>query len=148
MSKEKWTPFKIIPGTIVKGTGEGYMVCQTEPVHPHSLKLPDRKARYVYVHRVKMENHLGRFLTKEEAAQIDHKDKDKTNNSISNLKLTTLGEHQKDHASRGNHFWKDSPYTKKGTPHKKKSKKKEASSYNIPKVVRLYLQSYITSEIV
>lgn len=110
--RKKGPPFKIIPGSIVKGTGDGYMVCQTEPVHPHALKLKDRDARYVYVHRVVMENHLGRLLSKEEVEQIDHKDKDKSNNALSNLRLTQRGIHQKEH-SKTNHFWKKSPMNKK-----------------------------------
>lgn len=139
MSNKKWTPFKIIPGTIVKAGKEGYYYCQTDPVHPHSEKRSDRKARYIYLHRIKMENFLGRFIGKNE--QVDHKNKDKSDNSIKNLKLTSLGAHQKEHV-KTNHFWTSSSYTKKGTPHKKKHKKKEASSYNIINVVRTYLQSF------
>ena len=138
--KKKGPLFKIIPGSIVKGSGEGYLVCQTEPVHPHAIKLKDHKCSYVYVHRVVMENHLGRLLSEDEKNQVDHKDKDKTNNKLSNLSLVKRGPHQADHVKRGNHFWKSSPYTKKGNPHK--NQKKEASTSSIVNVVTIYLRSF------
>jgi len=120
----KNTLYKIVPDSIVKGTGSGYMVCQTDPIHPKSIKLKDHKCRYIYVHRVVMENKLGRPLSDEEFEQVDHKDKDKSNNSPSNLELNLRGPHQKSHTERGNHFWKTSPANKKNTT---KNRKKAAS---------------------
>jgi len=131
MSEKASIHFKIIPGSIIKATKDGYLYCQTEPVHPHSESRSDRKARYIYLHRVTMENHLGRLLTDKE--QVDHKDKDKTNNKISNLELVTNGDHQRDHVSRGNHFWKKSP--------RNKPRKKKASQELIHKVLLRYLSS-------
>jgi len=107
---KKGPPFKIIPDSIVKGSGQGYMVCQTDPVHPHSIKLPDRDARYMYVHIVVMENKLGRLL--KDGEEVDHIDEDKSNNAPSNLRLRFLGDHQRSHAKK-NKMWKDSPRTKK-----------------------------------
>jgi hypothetical protein len=132
-NKKIGPPFKIIPGSIVKATKGGYYYCQTDPVHPNAEKRSDRKARYIYVHIVKMENHLGRLLDSK-VEQVDHKDKDKSNNDISNLKLVLLGEHQKDHVSRGNHFWENSPRIK---PRKGK---KKTSSEMVNKVLLLFLR--------
>lgn len=133
----KGPPFKILPDTIVKATKGGYYYCQTDPVHPNSETRSDRKARYIYLHRVTMENHLGRLLDPEKE-QVDHKDKDKSNNKISNLELVLKGEHQKDHVSRGNHFWKTSPRNK---PQKKKHRKKKASCDMVQRVLLNYLSS-------
>lgn len=131
MSK-KGPPFKIISNSIVKATKGGYYYCQTDPIHPNSEKRSDRKARYIYLHRVKMENHLGRLIDPEKE-QVDHKDKDKSNNKISNLKLVLKGDHQKDHVSRGNHFWKKSP--------RNKPRKKKASDEMIRRVLFRYVNS-------
>jgi len=120
MSAKKGPPFKIIPGSIVKGTGGGYLVCQTDPIHPRAITLKDHKCKYVYVHRVVLENELGHLVSDDQASQIDHIDKDKTNNSPNNLRLKNLGEHQKEH-SRTNHFWKTSPLNKPHKKHKKAS---------------------------
>lgn len=137
MSKKEGPPFIIIPGSIVKATKGGYYYCQTDPVHKHSEVRSDRKARYIYLHRVTMENHLGRLLDPEKE-QVDHKDKDKSNNDISNLELVLKGEHQKDHVSRGNHFWKKSPRNK---PQNKKHRKKKASCDMVQRVLLNYLSS-------
>lgn len=49
----------------------------------------------VKVHRLIMEQHLGRNLTKNEV--VHHIDGNKKNNDISNLKVMTRGEHSKYH---------------------------------------------------
>jgi hypothetical protein len=119
MGKEKiGPPFKIIPGSIVKGTGNskkgrGYLVCQTDPVHPRAITLKDHTCKYVYLHRVVLENKLGYLISDDEVSQIDHLDGDRTNNDPSNLVLKQLGSHQKEHVDRGNHFWEKSPMNKK-----------------------------------
>jgi len=133
MSNNEGPPFKIIPGSIIRATKGGYYYCQTDPVHKNSEVRSDRKARYIYLHRVVMENHLGRLLDPEKE-QVDHKDKDKSNNKISNLELVLKGEHQKDHVSRGNHFWKKSPRNK---PHRKK----KASCDMVQRVLLNYISS-------
>ena len=111
--------FKILPDSIVKSGENGYQYCATDPVHPRALKLSDRKVRYCYVHVVKMENSIGRLLHKGE--EVHHKNGDQSDNRLSNLELTTSGEHQRDHALTDNKFWKKSPRTKP----------RKASVYNV-----------------
>jgi hypothetical protein len=122
---------KINYDDVVKATKEGYLYVTTDPPHPYGESRKDRKKKYIYLHRAVKEKELGRYLTPDE--QVDHKDKDKTNNDPSNLVLVIKGEHQRDHVSRGNHFWKKSPRNKK--------KKKTASSYMVQRVLFNYLQS-------
>ena len=121
---------KIVPCSIVKATKGGYLYCETDPPHPYGEKRKDRKKKYVYLHRAKKEIELGRYLKDDE--QVDHKDKDKENNEPSNLVLVTRGPHQKDHVSRGNHFWKKSPRNKK-------KRKKKASTIMVNRVLLSYL---------
>jgi hypothetical protein len=113
MAKKK-PLFEIIPGSIVKSGSNGYMVCQTKPVHPHAMVLKDRKARYIYVHIVVYENSVGHVLDKRKEGEIHHKDRNPANNDISNLELKKSGTHQRDHALHDNPFWKKSPRTKPG----------------------------------
>jgi hypothetical protein len=107
----KFKKFKIIPDSIIKATTNGYYYCQTDPIHPFSEKRKDRKARYIYLHRVLMENKLNRFLKKDE--QVDHIDGDKENNTLSNLRILKIKDHQREH-SKNNNFWEKSPLTKPG----------------------------------
>ena len=61
------------------------------PNHPKATKNG-----YVLLHRVVMENTIGRLLTDDE--EVHHIDKNKHNNSIENLKLLSVNEHRKLHA--------------------------------------------------
>lgn len=130
MSKKRL--FEIDPDSIVKATSGGYFYCTTTPEHPYGEKRKDRKKKYVYLHRAKMEQNLGRYLKPEE--QVDHKDGDKANNNISNLVLKKRGPHQKSHVGRGNHFWKKSPMNKPG-------RNKKASPELIYRIINKYLNS-------
>jgi len=114
--------FKINPGSIVKGTGDGHLVCTTTPEHPYSVKMKDHKKGYVYLARVLLENHLGKILP--EDTEVHHKDSDPSNNSISNLVMTTHGEHAKHHGEKRK-FWKKSPRNKPG----RKRAQKIATNY-------------------
>jgi hypothetical protein len=58
---------------------DGYVYVYS-PSHPNATKLG-----YVCEHRLVMEAHLGRLLSKQEC--VHHKDSNKLNNSISNLEL-------------------------------------------------------------
>lgn len=109
MAKDKL--FTIDKDSIVKASKQGYMYCTTTPPHPYGETRKDRNKKYVYYHRALMEQHLGRYLRPDE--QVDHIDKDKTNNTISNLRVINFKEHQRNHATDGkNQFWKHSPRTK------------------------------------
>lgn len=110
MAKKKL--FEIDKDSIIKATKGGYYYCCTIPPHKFGEKRGDRKKKYIYLHRARLEQKLGRYLKFEE--QADHKDGNKENNSPSNLILRERGPHQKSHAERGNHFWKKSPRNKPG----------------------------------
>lgn len=124
---------KINYDDVVKATKDGYMYVTTTPPHPYGEKRKDRKKKYIYLHRAVKEKELGRYLTPEE--QVDHKNKNKKDNSPSNLVLILKGDHQKDHVSRGNHFWKKSP--------RNKPRKKKASGEMIQRVIFRYINSRI-----
>lgn len=61
-----------------------------KPEHPNA-----NKKGYILEHRLVMSEHIGRPLLNNE--DVHHKDKDKTNNNISNLELLTKSEHAKYH---------------------------------------------------
>lgn len=64
------------------------------PNHPNATKNG-----YVLMHRVVMENHLGRLLEKNEI--VHHKDHNKLNNNIENLQVMDRVEHNRMHGSTG-----------------------------------------------
>lgn len=64
------------------------------PDHPNATKNG-----YVLMHRVVMENHLGRLLEKNEI--VHHLDENKHNNSIENLQVMGSKEHNRMHSSTG-----------------------------------------------
>jgi hypothetical protein len=66
--------------------GGGYRYCRTSPRHPKA------NAKGLYpLHRVLMENVLGRLLKGGE--DVHHKDEDKLNDAPGNLELRTHGAH-------------------------------------------------------
>lgn len=67
---------------------DGY-IYEYAPDHPNNYK------GYVLQHRLRMEEHLGRYLEPHEI--VHHKDEDKAHNEISNLELTTAKLHGKHH---------------------------------------------------
>jgi hypothetical protein len=71
--------------------GGHYRYCRTIPKHPKA------NAKGLYpLHRVLMENKLGRLLTSEEF--VHHIDENKTNDSPDNLELMTRSAHAAHHA--------------------------------------------------
>lgn len=66
------------------------------PDHPNATKNG-----YVLLHRVIMENYIGRLLTPDEV--VHHKDHNKKNNDISNLELLTVKEHHELHSREKKH---------------------------------------------
>lgn len=71
--------------------GGGYRYARTDPPHPRA------NAKGLYpLHRVLMENMLGRLL--EDGEEVHHHDEDKTNDDPSNLRLKTKADHARDHA--------------------------------------------------
>lgn len=64
------------------------------PDHPNATRNG-----YVLMHRVVMENHLGRLLEKNEI--VHHLDEDKHNNAIENLQVMDRKEHNRMHSSTG-----------------------------------------------
>lgn len=75
-----------------KGKCNGYLV----------MSIPDHPFSYangcVYLHRLVMENHLGRFLDPSE--HVHHKDENRTNNSVDNLEILSASEHAKLHLTK------------------------------------------------
>lgn len=71
--------------------GGGYRYARTDPPHPR------RNAKGLYpLHRVLMENKLGRLLRPGE--EVHHHDEDKSNDDPDNLRLKTKADHARDHA--------------------------------------------------
>lgn len=71
--------------------GDGYTYCRTEPVHPNANVVGLQA-----LHRVVMENKLGRLLTPDEI--VHHKDENKRNNHPDNLQVMTRAQHARHHA--------------------------------------------------
>jgi len=78
-------------------TASGY-ICVPAPDHPHC----DSKG-YCREHVLVMEQHLGRYLTREEC--VHHVDGDKKNNSLENLQVMLRSDHARLHADRGDTGW-------------------------------------------
>lgn len=79
-------PFTIL--SVCKGGG--YRYCRTDPPHPRA------NAKGLYpLHRVLMENQLGRLLRPGEI--VHHRDEDKSNDDPANLDLMMLGSHTSHH---------------------------------------------------
>lgn len=76
---------------IQKTVSKGDYVYAIVPEHPKATKN-----HYVLLHRVIMENLIGRMLTDEEI--VHHKDHNKKNNSIENLQLMERRSHSQMHS--------------------------------------------------
>lgn len=99
----------------------GY-ICILKPKHPYC-----NGKGYIQEHRLVMEKHLGRYLTKKEV--VHHLDGDKANNKIENLHLfADMGEHHSyhlklkslvEHSLLGNDFFDNKAYMKEYRKRKK-----------------------------
>lgn len=86
VSTEIFTPYTILSTC----KGGGYLYCRTSPPHPRA------NAKGLYpLHRVILENKLGRHLGAHE--QVHHIDEDKSNNSPENLVALTAADHRRAH---------------------------------------------------
>jgi len=70
--------------------GGGYLYARTEPAHPHQ-----NSNGFYPLHRVLVENQMGRLLRDDEV--VHHKDDDKSNNELSNLKVMRRTDHTSHH---------------------------------------------------
>ena len=70
--------------------GGGYQYCRTDPPHPKA----NTNGLYP-LHRVIVENHIGRLLTEEEV--VHHKDENKTNDTLTNLEVLSRAQHSRHH---------------------------------------------------
>ena len=79
---------------ILKKVSKGDYDYAIVPDHPNATQY-----NYVLYHRVVMENHLGRLLTKNEI--VHHINHDKKDNRIENLEVMDKGQHVRLHNSTG-----------------------------------------------
>lgn len=78
----------------------GRLVSKDGYIYLHSPSHPHKNATgYVAEHRLVMEHHLGRYLTKQEV--VHHKDKNKQNNHIDNLELFASNGKHLEHELQG-----------------------------------------------
>ena len=75
---------------IKKIVSKGDYLYALVPEHPKATKNG-----YVLLHRIVMENHLGRFLNANEV--VHHKNLNKKDNNIKNLEILSIREHAKKH---------------------------------------------------
>lgn len=83
---------------IKKEIRKGNYIYALVPDHPNATKNG-----YVLMHRIVMENYLGRLLTPDEV--VHHKNENKFDNSIENLELLTQAKHARLHQFLGGRWY-------------------------------------------
>jgi hypothetical protein len=74
------------------------MVKYFDKSNGYYMDYDTKRKEYISEHQIKMEKKLGRRLRSNE--RIHHRDENKRNNSMSNLKVESAQQHAKDHGHR------------------------------------------------
>ena len=112
----------------------GYVLVYS-PNHPSC-----DEGKYVYQHRLVMEQHLGRCLTTQEV--VHHINEKRDDNRLCNLQLTSQSKHAKQHSTKHN-LWKAEDYNRLYKIWEYTRNKKYISKRNIAKHIDSWLEETI-----